>query len=115
MDVVIAFAVFPRGHGGLPHSWHIFIIAAIIVGWAAFVIAAMRRGVPSAQPDEGLRLRGEGQPHSRAHTAHIGMLTASWRAGGTIMFFVYYGMALITPKLFHPADLRSSAPCCPTP
>lgn len=30
----------------------------------------------------------------------IGMLTASWRASGTIMFFVYYGMASLTPKLF---------------
>jgi Mn2+/Fe2+ NRAMP family transporter len=44
MDVVIAFAVFLGLHGGVPHSWHIFIIAALAAGWAAFIIAAMRRG-----------------------------------------------------------------------
>ncbi len=30
----------------------------------------------------------------------IGILTASWRASGTILFFVYYGVQIITPKLF---------------
>lgn len=30
----------------------------------------------------------------------IGIITAAWRAGGTIAFFVYYGVKLITPPLF---------------
>lgn len=30
----------------------------------------------------------------------IGILTAMWRAGGTILFFVYYGVDIITPKIF---------------
>lgn len=30
----------------------------------------------------------------------IGILTAMWRAGGTILFFVYYGAKLITPHTF---------------
>ena len=30
----------------------------------------------------------------------IGFITALWRASGTISFFVYYGMKIITPNLF---------------
>ena len=30
----------------------------------------------------------------------IGILTASWRSGGTILYFVYWGINLITPYLF---------------
>lgn len=30
----------------------------------------------------------------------IGCLTALWRASGTISFFVYYGMSIITPSMF---------------
>ena len=30
----------------------------------------------------------------------IGLLTASWRISGVIAFFVYYGIGMITPKLF---------------
>ena len=30
----------------------------------------------------------------------IGMLTASWRCDGTILYFVYWGIKLITPHLF---------------
>ena len=30
----------------------------------------------------------------------IGILTASWRSGGTILYFVYWGVNLITPYLF---------------
>lgn len=30
----------------------------------------------------------------------IGLLTGLWRSGGTIAFFIYYGLQLIRPKLF---------------
>lgn len=30
----------------------------------------------------------------------IGAITALWRSGGTIVFFIYYGVQAISPKLF---------------
>jgi NhaC family Na+:H+ antiporter len=99
MDVIIAFAVF-LGSMAACLIAGISIIPGIIVGWAAFVIASMRRGVPLRSL---MKVSASGVKDSLIVVLIlllIGMLTASWRAGGTIMFFVYYGMALITPKLF---------------
>ncbi len=99
MDVVIAFAVFLGAMAGclvLGFS----IIPALIVGWAAFILAAHHRGVSFRQL---MKVSVSGVKDSLIVVLIlllIGMLTASWRASGTIMFFVYYGMALITPRLF---------------
>ena len=53
--------------------------------------------------DDGMRVSADGIKDSLIVVGIlliIGMLTASWRAGGTILFFVYYGMKLITPRMF---------------
>lgn len=99
METIAAFAVF-LGSMAACLIAGISIIPGIIAGWAAFVLAAHRRG---ASFRDLLKVSASGVRDSLIVVLIlllIGKLTASWRAGGTIMFFVYYGMALITPRLF---------------
>jgi NhaC family Na+:H+ antiporter len=99
MDVVVSFAVF-LGAMAACLILKISIIAALAAGWAAFMLAAMRRGCRFGAL---MRVCAGGVKDSLIVVGIlliIGMLTASWRAGGTILFFVYYGMKLITPRLF---------------
>ena len=78
----------------------ISILAGLAVGWAVFALASLRRGSRFA---DVLRASGNGVKDSLIVVSIlliIGMLTASWRSGGTILFFVYYGIKLISPRLF---------------
>jgi NhaC family Na+:H+ antiporter len=99
MDVLIAFAVFLGSMAACLISG-ISMVPAIILGWCAFVCASVHRGVGLGKL---MKVSAAGVRDSLIVVLIlllIGMLTASWRACGTIMFFVYYGMALITPRLF---------------
>ena len=99
MDVLLAFTVF-LGSMGLCLALGVSILPALLIGWLVFTAAARRRGVPLRQL---MKASVSGVKDSLIVVLIlllIGMLTASWRASGTILFFVYYGMALITPRLF---------------
>lgn len=99
MDVVIAFVVFLGSMAGCL-ILNVSILPALLIGWTAFIITAHRRGASLRQL---MKVSISGVKDSLIVVLIlllIGMLTASWRASGTIMFFVYYGMASLTPKLF---------------
>ncbi len=99
MDLLIAFAIFlicmiSSLIAGLS------TVPALIAGFVAFFVTGLRRRF---RPDELFRMAGKSVRESLIVLevmAVIGFLTASWRMSGTITVFVYYGMQLITPKLF---------------
>lgn len=99
MDLLIAFIIFTAAM-----LWclltDITMVAALLTGYICFVAVALRRG---NKPADLLRFTKKGIKDSLIVALIlfiIGVLTASWRAGGTIMFFVYYGIKIITPSLF---------------
>ncbi|MFA5635718.1 MAG: Na+/H+ antiporter NhaC family protein [Anaerovoracaceae bacterium] len=99
MDLLIAFIIFTATMVGCLLA-DTTMILALLVGYACFVTVALRRG---NKPAFIMSLTKKGIRDSLIVVLVlflIGMLTASWRAGGTIMFFVYYGMKLIIPSLF---------------
>ncbi len=99
MDVLASFLIFLAAMA-VCLVFKINIIAALIAGWAVFMADAMRRGCSFKSL---MRVSADGIKDSLIVVGIlliIGMLTASWRAGGTILFFVYYGMKLITPRMF---------------
>ena len=96
MDVLLAFTVF-LGSMGLCLALGVSILPALLIGWLVFTAAARRRGVPLRQL---MKASVSGVKDSLIVVLIlllIGMLTASWRASGTILFFVYYGM--VSPGL----------------
>ncbi len=99
MDIVIAFVIF-LGAMALCLIFSHPVLLSLVIGWLAFMAASMHRG---CRLRELLRVSLEGIKESLIVVEIlliIGMLTASWRSGGTILFFVYYGMKLISPALF---------------
>jgi NhaC family Na+:H+ antiporter len=76
------------------------MIAALLTGYVCFAAVALRRGNTLT---ELLRFSASGMKDSMIVVLilfFIGILTASWRSSGTILFFVYYGVKIITPNLF---------------
>lgn len=73
---------------------------ALALGFVAFLLVGLHRGVPLKSL---LIMAGKG-----ARTGFVvlrililvGLLTALWRASGTIAFFVYVGLSLIKPHIF---------------
>ena len=99
MEVLISFIIFLAAMVACL-IFKISILAGLAVGWAVFALASLRRGSRFA---DVLRASGNGVKDSLIVVSIlliIGMLTASWRSGGTILFFVYYGIKLISPRLF---------------
>ena len=99
MDLLIAFAIFLICMISSLIA-DISMIPALIAGFVAFFVIGLRRGF---RPGELLPMAWTGIRDSLIVLevmAVIGFLTASWRMSGTITVFVYYGMKLITPKLF---------------
>ena len=76
------------------------MVYAMILGYVLLAAAAMRRG---SRLSTVLRASALGVKEALLVIEIlllIGLLTAEWRAGGVIAFFVYHGVGLITPKLF---------------
>lgn len=84
--------------GCLAEGWSIAI--ALLVGLAAFMTTGIHRGF-TFRSLMGMAYQGARTSFSvlRILTL-IGLLTALWRASGTIAFFAYYGISFITPGLF---------------
>ena len=99
MDFIIAFSIFLIAMLVCLFS-DITMVLALLIGYICFVIVALRRNY---KPADLLRFTTDGIKDSLIVVMVlfiIGILTASWRSSGTILFFVYYGIKIITPNLF---------------
>jgi len=99
MDFIISVIIFTLS---LIYSIlkHIPTLVPLLIGMLSFSITAINRGY-------GIRnvikmvLRGMKKSLSLIPIfALIGMITALWRACGTIAFFVYYGINIMNPNYF---------------
>lgn len=99
MDFLIAFLVFAAAMVASVITGFSMVIP-LVVGYFAFSAVALHRGCKIRQVGtftmEGFK---KGSVVALVMLC-IGFLTAMWRAGGTILFFVYYGVSLITPSIF---------------
>jgi len=99
LDLLIAFFVFIAAMSACIIT-DVTMLLGLITGYICFIIVALRRG---NKPAFLLRLTADGIKDSMIVVLVlfiIGILTASWRASGTIIFFVYYGIKIITPDIF---------------
>lgn len=99
MDLILAFVVF------LAHiliclvtGWS--LILAMCVGFLCFMAVGLHRGFSLT---ELMCMAGRGSKSALVVVrimVLVGMLTALWRASGTIAYFVQRGVGLITPRSF---------------
>lgn len=74
--------------------------AALLAGFLCFWVVGLRRGY-GARALAKMAAKGGKDAFSVVRVlALIGLITASWRASGTIAFFIAKGVSLITPSLF---------------
>jgi len=91
---IFILAVFASVLTGTPLVW------AMGLGSLLFFLLGRKKGVPAGEL-LALMLRGiRGAAPAFTIFLLVGMLTAAWRASGTIAYFVYWGLQLIRPKLF---------------
>lgn len=99
MDLAAAFGIFlacVAGCMALGQS----LFWALLAGFVCFFLVGLRRGTPAR---ELLRMAGGGMVTAMKVLRILlllGLLTALWRAGGTVAFFVWTGVRLITPGTF---------------
>lgn len=99
MDVLIAFAVFIAVMTGCLIVGGPMLLP-LAVGFFCFYIVALRKGFSFSQVG---KMAGKGVKDSLVVIEVlmlIGLITALWRSAGTITFFVYYGIQIITPPMF---------------
>jgi len=78
----------------------ISMVTALIIGYILIFILAVKKG---GTPKTLLKVSVLSMKNTLIVVQIlliIGILTASWRSGGTILYFVYWGVNLITPYLF---------------
>lgn len=99
MAVTIAFAIFIVSMAAClildgP------MLLPLVIGFICFYIAAIRKGFSFPQVGK-MALKGAGDSLVVIEVLMlIGLITALWRSAGTITFFVYYGIRIITPPMF---------------
>ncbi len=99
MDLIAAFLVFILSLiFTLTFGWSMAI--ALFVGLMVFVLTGLHRKFPFKDLMKMVYLGGKTSFVVLKILVLIGLLTALWRASGTISFFVYYGISMITPSLF---------------
>ena len=99
MDLLAAFCLFLAAMTACLCA-DVPMFAALLVGLACFSAVALRRGFALR---EILKMIAGSTKKSLIVVRVlllIGLVTALWRSSGTIAFFVYYGIQLITPSLF---------------
>ena len=99
MDLMLGFAVF-TGAMIICITGGYTMVIALLLGLIAFSVVGMRRGFSTR---EMLAMGADGLKDAAIVIEImfiIGFITAVWRSAGTIAFFVYYGMKLITPSIF---------------
>ncbi len=78
----------------------ISILIPLIIGMATFSLTALNRGY-TIKSIYKMNLKGMKKALQLMPIfALIGIITATWRASGTIPFFVYYGTKLMNPNYF---------------
>lgn len=90
------------------------MLIALAIGMVCFSAVALKRGFPL---EDVLRMILSSTRRSfivLRVLLLIGLVTALWRTSGTIAFFVYYGVQLITPHFLCSLPL-SFRPCSPMP
>ena len=101
MDLLIAFLIFAAVMVAcLIWGAGYAMLVALSVGLVCFYTVARLRGF---EHGDLLRMCVKGIKRSMIVVrifVLIGLLTALWRSGGTITFFVYHGIRLIPPSLF---------------
>lgn len=99
MELLLAFGIFMACvvgcmARGLSLAW------ALLVGFFCFFVVGLRRGNSAGAM---VKMAAKGM-NTAAKVLRIllliGLLTALWRAGGTVAFFVRVGVSLITPRTF---------------
>lgn len=99
MDFLIAVIIFTLSLV-LSISKGISTIYPLLIGMAAFSMVAYKRG-HSLKNIAAMNIKGMKKALSLMPIfALIGMITALWRASGTISFFVYYGTKIMNPDFF---------------
>lgn len=99
MDLTISFILFIAAMIGCLVKG-ITMVAALIVGLILFIGVAIRRG---HKLSEVITMGIDGLKDALLVILVmfvIGFITGIWRTSGTIAFFVYYGIKLITPSMF---------------
>ena len=99
MDLLIGFGLFLFAVVWCMAGGHT-LVWALLAGFLCFFVIGLRRGFGWR---ELLAMSGRGAKTAlvvQRILLMIGLLTALWRAGGTISFFVYTGILLITPHSF---------------
>ena len=76
------------------------LILAIWVGIAAFAALGLRRGMTVRAMWDAAWEQGRKMCCVIVIYMLIGAITALWRSAGTIAFFIYHGLRIITPQLF---------------
>lgn len=76
------------------------ILYALVFGWICFNFYSLKRGY-SLRATLGMMIEGVVKVRIVLTIfALIGLLTASWRASGTISFIIYHGIHFIEPQFF---------------
>ncbi len=99
MDLLAAFGVFLVCVAGCMAKG-LSLFWALLVGFVCFFAVGLRRGTPAGSL---MKMAGSGMVTAMKVLRILlllGLLTALWRAGGTVAFFVWIGVRLITPDTF---------------
>ena len=99
MGAVFCFLLFLAAVG-LCILWGQSLILAIWVGIAAFAALGLRRGMTVRAMWDAAWEQGRKMCCVIVIYMLIGAITALWRSAGTIAFFIYHGLRIITPQLF---------------
>lgn len=99
MGSIVCFALFLGAVGVcLAEGWQ--LMWAIWAGIAVFAVLGLARHVPVRVMAAGAWRQGRKMCSVIDIYLLIGAITALWRSAGTIGFFIYHGLQIITPQIF---------------
>lgn len=99
MGSIVCFALFLGAVGVcLAEGWQ--LMWAIWAGIAVFAVLGLARHVPVRDMAAGAWRQGRKMCSVIDIYLLIGAITALWRSAGTIGFFIYHGLQIITPQMF---------------
>lgn len=99
MDILVALLVFTAAMLGCIIT-DTTMVAGLFVGYLAFFAVGLHRKVSARSLLDMSRDGIKDVLLVMYIMLTIGVLTATWRMSGTILYFVYYGVKLITPRIF---------------
>ncbi|MBQ3092012.1 MAG: sodium:proton antiporter, partial [Clostridia bacterium] len=99
MDILVALLIFTAAMLGCIIT-DTTMVAGLFVGYLAFFAVGLHRKVSARSLLDMSRDGIKDVLLVMYIMLTIGVLTATWRMSGTILYFVYYGVKLITPRIF---------------